>query len=231
MAYLTSKLITEAYYLSGVVARELETVSGSQMSDALLWLNELISMKSIDNRLISFYKNINFNAVIGQEKYFIPDLLEVESVTFNIGVVRFSMTEWTRDRYFGSSRVDGIKTVLNTWHFERTTGGGDLYLYFEADQTYPMELWGKFALSSVTLFEDLSLSFEENYILYLKYDLAKYICEQFNLTFGSADKLEKFEKLLTDVSPMDFSMQKLSSFNQQTGDIYAQANLGRGWTP
>ena len=46
MAYTTNQLISGAYYASGVVSREFETVSGAQIGDGLEWLNNIIRKRS-----------------------------------------------------------------------------------------------------------------------------------------------------------------------------------------
>src|ERR1017187_9117152 len=106
MAYSALDLITRAYYLSQVVSRELQVVSGTQITDGLYLLNSLIDFKNSDLREIPYYNELDFNAVQGQEKYTIPNLLSVDSLTFNIGPVRYAMTEETRVGYFANYRID-----------------------------------------------------------------------------------------------------------------------------
>ncbi|NIV16246.1 MAG: hypothetical protein GWN62_34815, partial [Aliifodinibius sp.] len=76
-----SELVANAWYLSGIVARDLETVSGSQATDGLRLLNDLLSEKRITGRLIPYFTQTSFNAVVGQESYFVNDLIETEDVT------------------------------------------------------------------------------------------------------------------------------------------------------
>jgi hypothetical protein len=67
----------------------------------------------------------------------------------------------------------------------------------------------------------------------LRYALAEYICQEYNITFQpqSEKKLRDFESTLIQVSPQDLSVQKMSSLQARQGpDIYGQANLGLGWT-
>ena len=130
MAYTVTDLITRAFYLSQVVSRELEEVSGQQISDGLIWLNALLSLKSAHSRLIPYYTEYQFNAVIGQEVYFVPELVQPETLTFNIGPVRYSTQPVPRRAYQGSGRVDNITSLPFNWNFERTLGGANISLVF-----------------------------------------------------------------------------------------------------
>ena len=89
MAYLASQLITRAYFLSQVLARDLQTISGSETDDGLYLLNALLDVKFSDLQLIPYYNNFQLTTVAGQELYFIPNLAEADTTTFNIGTVRF----------------------------------------------------------------------------------------------------------------------------------------------
>ena len=60
-SYPCSQLISRAWNLSGVVAREFETVSGQEGSDGLWLLNELLAEKSYDLKLIPYWGRIEFN--------------------------------------------------------------------------------------------------------------------------------------------------------------------------
>src|SRR5581483_11810715 len=169
MAYTVTQAITNAYYLSEVVARSYQTVSGQQLSDGLLMLNKIISEKNVDNRLIPYYSFYNLNGVVGNETYFIPNLVQPETVTYVLNSVRFSMSEMDRRRYWGTGRVNGINTLPYSYTFLRALNGMNLSIYFTPDQTYPFTILGKFALSTVALNQDLSLTLELNYISYLEY--------------------------------------------------------------
>jgi hypothetical protein len=233
MAYTTTELITRAWYLSGIVSRDLETVSGDQLNDGLQMLNSVLAMKTANQRLIPYYKKYNLNGVVGQEKYFIPKLIEIETFTFFIQSVRYSTIGRGRKEYFGSPRVDGINSLPFNWHVERTLDGSDLYIYFTPDQTYPMEIWGKFSLTGVVLGEDLSLTLDQFYIEYLRYALAEYMCQEYNVNLQPSvvKKLTEFESIIVDISPLDLRMQKNSTLNGYQTINYAQVNIGKGYTP
>jgi hypothetical protein len=233
MAYTALQLITRSYYLSQVVSRELQTVSGDQITDGLYLLNALLDFKGSDLRLIPYFQRYNFSAVVGQEEYFIPNLLYVDTLTFNIGDVRYSMIEKTRSQYFGSPRVDNIEALPFTYRVERELGGSRIYLYFLPESTYTMKLSGKFGFTEVALQTDLSTAYDLYYIEYLRYALARYICAEYGATFPDASErqFQEIQKKLMDVSPADLSIRKKSFFGNQLGYDWQHINISPAWIP
>lgn len=233
MPYTTTELITRSYYLSGVVPKGFARPTGEQINEGLQMLNALLSIKTADQRLIPYFQEYEFTAVVGQETYFIPNLILPETLTFNIGTVRYSTIPQDRRTYFGSGRVDNIQSLPYQCHYERVKDGSNLYVYFTPANNYLFKIWGKFALASVTLEQDLDLTLSMFYIEYLRYALAEYICQEFNVTFKpqSEKKLAEFENTLVDISPLDLTMSKMSSLQQDAGINYADVNIGRGWRP
>lgn len=234
MAYTVTDLVTRAFYLSQVVSRELETVSGQQLSDGLTWLNALLSLKSVNTKFIPYYQQFQLNAVAQQEEYFIPNLVQPELMTFNIGPVRYSMQPTARRSYFGSGRVDNIFSLPFSWHFERTLGGSNIFLYFVPDTNYPLKIWGRFGFTNVTLNQDLLTAYDEYYIDYLRYRLAQRICSEYAIPMQPQAQMElaEIEDAIRDVSPPDVTLTKVSTL-QGTGRgiTWADVNLGRGWRP
>jgi hypothetical protein len=234
MAYTALQLITRAYYLSQVVSRDLETPTGGQIEDGLYLLNAFLDFKGTDIRQIPYYQELIFNSIQGQEMYFIPNLLDVDSLTFNIGPVRFPMSNLTRKEYWSGPRVDDIQSLPFSYRIERCFGGTNIYLYFLPASNYVMKLWGKFGLTDVTLTTDLSLIYDTFYIEYLRYSLSEYICCEWGTTFpdGCQRKLDQMVKKLMDVEPKDLRCNKQSYFTDHTGAIDWQVvNLYRGWLP
>jgi hypothetical protein len=233
MAYLADLLITESFYLSGIVSREFEQVTGQQMSDGLKLLNSLIAFKSSDLSSIPYFDLVTIPGVIGQERYFVPNLLAVESLTFNIGPIRYSMLEEDRTVYFGTPRVDNIQALPYSYHLERTLDGSYLYIYFTPAGAYPLNIMGKFGLLAVTQFQDLALTLDLYYIEYLRYALAQYICDFYKVSLAPSvlRKLEEYELKIRDLSPVDLVMEKLSTLQQDTSINYGDVNIGKGWRP
>jgi hypothetical protein len=155
MAYTTNQLISGAYYASGVVAREFETVSGNQISDGLGWLNDILTEKRVDDGMIPYETKYSFIAQTGVETYFIPNLISIDTLVFYLDEVRYAMVYTKRNQYFGSPRVENINTLPYEWYFERKVGGGNLHIYFKPDRNYAMEVHGAFGLNTVSLGENL----------------------------------------------------------------------------
>ena len=232
MAYTARTLITRAWYLSGIVARGLQSVTGDQATDGLFLLNALLDWKSIDVTLIPYWTYHEFPAVVGQEEYFIENLYQVESLTFNKDVIRYASEGVGREDYFGSTRADNITSLPFSWTFNRKINGGTIYLYFKPAEAYPIKIMGKFGLTDVTLDTDLETAYDRSYIEYLRYLLAQYMCSEYGVLFNPESKqiLKSLERELMYVSPPDLHLQKASILNRGGGLTWAQINLGRGWT-
>jgi hypothetical protein len=232
MAYTARELIIDSYYLSTLVSKKLETVTGNQITDGFKLLNDLLADKATDTGLIPFYREYTFNTVVGREKYNIPGLVADETLTFNIGDVRMPTQNANRKGYFGSARVDGTQSLPNIRHFERVKDGCDLYLYFVPNAVYPIKIWGKFMLSEVpSLSYDMRLVYERGYLNYVRYKLSDFICSENNITFPyeSAQQLSVYEKKLKNTSPKDWSVSKLSTLSKSRNFSWAYVNFP-GWT-
>jgi hypothetical protein len=241
MAYTTRQLITRAFYLSAKVSQDFETVSGDDEEEGLQLLNALLNIKTANQRLIPYYQEYDFNAIVGQEKYFIPNLVMVETLTFTIGSVRYAMTNKTRFEYFATPRANNVESLPYQYHVERAfdtataNDGSNLYMYYLPQQPYPFTMYAKFALADVTLDQDLSLTVAPFYLEYLRYALSEYICNEYNISLPpqALTKLNEIESIIFDISPIDFTQRKISTLHKQTShaDIYVQANIAQGWWP
>lgn len=234
MPFTVRELIVKAYYLSGIVSRKFQSVTGDQITDGLNLLNEALAAEGITGSMIPYFKEYSLTAVSGQEEYFIPGLIQAETFTFNIGSVRYSLDARQRHKYFGTPRQDNIQSLPYQWHIERTLNGANLYIYFLPNTNYPMKLWGKFKLDELDdLCEDLLLTYDRYYLKYLTYVLAKEICEDHQTPFPieAANELKTLEEKLTYVSPIDVSVNKKSSLTRGDSLNYGYANLGTGWWP
>lgn len=234
MTYLTSAAISEAYYLSSIVSRDFETPTGSQMSDGLRLLNEILADRTIDNGTIPYTSKLTMPAVAGQSTYTLANMINLEVFVFYIDSIRYQTRNQQRQEFFGSFRATAIQSLPFEWHFERNLGGGTLYLYFIPDIAYPLEMWGTFRLSSVTEFQDLSLTLDQFYINFLTYLLADRLC-QFNSFMVPADISKQIAKyyqwINKSTNVMDLRQQKLSSLNSGTAINYGIVNLSGGWVP
>ena len=234
MAYLALDLITRACYLSQVVSRELQVVSGTQISDGLYLLNAILDFKGSDLREIPYYQEFEFSFVQGQEKYFIPGLISVDTMTFNIGPVRYSMWEETRVGFFGGYRVDNIQSLPFQYRMERVLDGMNVYIYFVPNQAYPSKIWGKFSLTEVALNTDLSLLYDFYYIEFLRHELANWFANENGCTLpdGVMANYKILQKKVMDVSPPDMSIHNLNYFGSNGWGLDWQViNLSNGFLP
>lgn len=156
MTYTVANLIADAYYISGIVSREFETVSGQQGQVGLNVLNNILSDKAIEKDMIPYYTKYSFNAIAGQETYFIPNLEELDTLVFFLSSVRYQMRQIDRIQFKGSSRANNVSSLPFNWNLERAVGGSNISLYFFPDQAYPMEAWGLFRLAQVAYNQDLA---------------------------------------------------------------------------
>lgn len=233
MSMTALQLITKAYYLSQINARELQTPSGQQITDGLYLLNALLDVKGSDIRLIPYFNETIFTTEIGREKYFLPNVLSTESMTFNIGPVRYEMERQDRKQYFGTGRVDNVQSLPFQWHPERTLDGMNVYLYYLPQDNYVMKTWGKIALTDVTLQTDLETFYDNYYIEYLRFALAEYICMENaeNMPELAAQKYKEIRKKLMDISPPDLKVQKRSILGQREVFNWAHVNISPGYSP
>jgi hypothetical protein len=234
MPYTAQTLVTRSWYLSGIVARNLQTPTGDQINNGLALLNALLDWKTIETDLIPYWTyNQSVVCVPGQETYFIPNCVAIESVTFVLQSVRYAMDFTSRRTYFGSGRVNNITTLPFNWNFNLSVGGGTLYLYFIPDQNYPLQIMGKFALTDVALDTDMLTVYDSAYMEYLRYALAKYMCNEYGIGFSpdNEKQLIKMARTLMYVSPPDLSIIKTSILTQGSGLNFGDVNIGKGYRP
>lgn len=232
MAYTVTQLVTNAYYLSSIVSRDFETVSGSQLTDGIEVLNDLLADKTIDNGMIPYFKKYAFPAVANQSEYFIPDLIEADTFVFFINEVRFATSMQARHEFRGSSRAMNIQSLPYEWNLEKQFGGALLSLYFSPDKNYPLELWGQFRLAEVANNQDLSLTLDRFYINYLKYELACRLCKEFsyNIPADVKEQFDSYYEIIKNKSAVwDLRTQKISAFSTGGYINYGVVNLSGGW--
>ncbi len=234
MAYLVSTLIAEAFYLTQILSRDLDTIlSGSQLNTGLSRLNALLSFKSSDGKLIPYYTVQEEILVTNQELYYFPNLILVESITYSIGPIRYAMTQMDRKGYFGTARVNNIASLPYEYRVERTTDGSNVYFYYLPSENFPIEIVGKYALLNVVLLTDLETIYDDFYIQYLQYGLAELLCHAYGIELlpQVLNKLKEFESRIRSTATFDVRNKKLSTFLLQPGINYGDVNLGVGWRP
>jgi hypothetical protein len=234
MAITATDLISYAYYTSGIVSRQFQQVSGLEINDGLVLLNEILTDKTIQLNMLPYMTtHYEFNAVINQEQYFIPGLTQLETLTFFINNVRYNMRQNSRNEYFGTARANNIDSLPWDWYAERCLGGMNIFLYFFPDQAYPMEITGLFSLQTISsLSFDLTTILDEYYCSYLKYRLCKKLCALYNFTMPivAQQELDEYEGSISKASaPMDLRLKYISTLGGSMEVNYAIANLSNGF--
>ena len=157
MSYTVASLITDAFYSSSLVAREFEAIQGYQLNDALIWLNQILLDNSTDTGEIPYITTyLEFNCVPGQEQYYIANLMDIQSIVFFIGSVRYQMKSLGRHKYFGTPRANNINALPLSYRYERAFKGINLFLYFFPQESYLMQIVGNMYMNPVALNQDLT---------------------------------------------------------------------------
>ena len=240
MAYTSRQLIIDAYYTSGIVGRNYEFTTGDEINDGLTVLNDFLKIKGADIAHIPYYTVYDGVLTANQEVYYIQGLVEMESMTFFLpnpaspgqSSIRFQMNELTREQYFAYPRAEHIETLPLTWHMERAKGGVNLYVYFLPNQDYAYQIVGKFSLNQTALQQDLSTVYDDWYLTYLKYGLAIWLCNFRTVTPSKwlMDIFNEMKLQLKDLSPIDFTLRKQSSFKASSGGTtWGDVNYAHQW--
>lgn len=236
MAYTAVQLITKAFYLSQIVTQDYFKATSDQIEQGLECLNDLFSEKTVDSALNPYYQSYALVVDPNTEMYFIPDLIGATSVTFTLNSVRYSVQKMGRAQYFGAARANNISALPFQWHLERCQGGSNLFIYFLPNEAYNFEIWGQFSLQDdVTLYQDLSLTYDRFYIRYLKFILAAELCAYYyeDVPMAVAKKIMELDEVMRlQISASDLKMQKISTLDGASTLNYGFANLSpNGWFP
>lgn len=193
----------------------------------------MLSEQSNTGKYLIYYTHYLFDAIIGQEMYFIPGGVVLETATFNIDSVRYQMNLDNRRHYFGAPRVDNIQALPFNWYWETVLGGINLYMYFLPQQAFPIKLTGKFYIPPLTDqsfdFDTLLDPFYQSYLIHL---LAERLCSWYGVSapVSVINQIRGFKNQLADRNYIDLTISKISTYSTQDAMTYAQANIGKGWS-
>ena len=235
MTYPAIKLINEAFFLSSIVGKGFNQPTSDQINEGLVLLNDILSEKSVDTELNPYYSSYTFNTVSGQEQYFVPNLIQPETMTFVLNTVRYTVDYMTRKQYWDTFRANTVSTLPFTYTYEKVLAGANLYFYPLPNDVYPITMWGQFFLTQVAnLQQDLSVSYAGFYLSYLKFALAARLCMFYSKTVPpyTATQLASLElQINKQVSGPDIINTKVSTLTQTSAINWAWVNLGDGWIP
>ena len=132
--------------------------------------------RNSDGRYISYYDRTEIPAVIGQENYWVDNLVEVDTVTVTLDEVRYPMNYVDRNKYWGEGRVNNITALPYSFYSERQINadtnipGTMLWFYWlPAQSDYTFEVVGRSSLEVLALSSVISNYLESYYISNLKY--------------------------------------------------------------
>lgn len=236
MSYSVNQLITNAFYLSKVRSKDFQDVGGDDITVGLDIFNKVLNGMNFNQKMIPYYKEYVTTAVIGQEMYFIPQLVLPLSLTFNMTTVRFATSTISRREYHSTTRIDGIIALPFTNTFERCLNGSNLFVQFLPADTYVFKIWGKFGLDSVTVADlptDLLATYELTYIDYLEMLTAKRICAYYGVAVNPDVQffLDELSSNVNDMNVIDLTSQKINFYSDKTQLNWAEMNLSHGFTP
>lgn len=222
-----------SYYLANINSASANVMQGQQLSEGLMILNFIISELGSNGRYIPYYDRYDLVLTPGVEKYFIPRLTELSTITFFLNQVRYAMTYVGREHFWGDPRINAIRSLPGLYTTERTVGGMDVFVYFVPNQAFPAQIVGQFNFSEFTADTDLDPIAEKFYIQYLMYKLASRLCDFNNLPFSDQKNktLASLENKIPEVSAMDMSSKKIGFFGQGYNLNLGDINIGRGYTP
>lgn len=218
MPYTVIELITKAWNLSGIVAAQAETVSGDQLKDGLDHFNDFLALQNANARMIPYTHVEHLTCIPNSEELFVKHLLTVDALTLHEEEPRSYALQTLpligRKEYFTHDYPSFLRPRF--YHLEKTKGGSLLFLSPTPDKAYLLKLVGRFSLTEVHYNDDLSIFYDRDYLLYLRYGLADYLCDLYNHPFSAKGKLNAIESKLRDISPLDLTQQKISLFNLGT---------------
>jgi len=211
----------------------MQNVLGSDIAEGLSLLNSILSFQGSDLKLIPYYGAYSFSTITNTEEYFIPNLLGVETLTYNFQSVRWSMQQLSRVQYLAYPRANNIQNLPFIYHVERELGGSRIFMYFLPNQVYDMKLWGKFGLVEVALNENLAAVYDAFYIEYLRNKLAQYLCLEWgkDVPQDVKDNLVELTNRVSYVSPPDVTQQLVQLGGGSNSLNYGIVNLSNGYLP
>ena len=236
MAVTVTDLITNSYYKSALVALDYTPLTDSQLDQGLMAFNEVLGRVLIDPAIVPYWATYTFTMVIGQETYFVPNLIDIETFVFFIDTVRYSIGKENFRNYWGSPKATDIETLPLIYSIKRTKGGSDVSVTPDPNSAYPAEIKGSFGLNGVDssdLLTDLTTIYDQYYITYLTALTAQLLCVQYGTEVPSQLRghLLQYDTLIRKRSqPLDLTNTVISTFGGAYQPDYAQANIGLGYT-
>lgn len=235
MAVLTAlELINRSFYNSQIVGKNFNTATNDQINDGLFYLNNILAEKTAQNALNPYYQPYSFTTEVGEEEYFVENLINIETLTFVYQTVRYACNEYSRTQYFQSFRANTVETLPLTYHVERGLGGATVFLYPLPNLEYEFTMWAQFGFTTpIALNTDLFTVYDRFYTAYLELELAARLCVFYGKQIppGVAQGLARCEASISSrISPPDLTTTKTSTLTGEASINWAFVNFSNGWT-
>lgn len=233
------QLIEQAYFTASIKNFQLESVGPGDMAIGLQLLNEvadevtkLTGRSSYTSKyLLTIGDGLGVDG--SSEEYFIPGLVELFTVTYTLGSVRYALYPEGRQRYLASARVNNVKSLPSKSYYERVMGGANLFFYALPSQNFEATLYGKFSIGPFSYTDDLSITLEPFFIKFFRYSVAQELARMFGYSLSPDinQEISDARKRIAKISPKDMQVNFVSSFGNRSGISYPDANIGQGWGP
>lgn len=248
MAYPIRQLIIEAYYLSGLVSRETETVSGEELEEGRHYLNIILSNNTINGERIIYSQSTKGTLNISSNTIYVPKLFCVQTITLYNGNIRYPLTRLDRDQFYGTSSIHALESIPVYYHEElsilpldltenQPTEGMRINVYPCANTNYEYVIHGKFGFDEIkpeNLSDDALKLWAYYYINYLTLSLAKRLNATTDIAFPVATQelLKSVEQELCSKNTKDYSMKIMNPFGfNESSSCFPLVNLGTGYIP
>ncbi len=228
MTFSASKVVSDAWYKSGFVPSDA-SVDGSSMALGLDELKLLISGIDLDGGAQPFTVNTTVNLVGGQEDYDIEGLVEIISLSYTDGNIRYRLKPTSADAYESNPRIEDLSTFPDRYYARRIppqtvngvlqSNGMRISFYPVPNKSYVLNITGKFAQPEITMTTDLSALFPPWMIDYFILGTAMRICEYYDMDCPQRI-VNRFNSLESKIKSLGFEAGERKKF-LSTGDTYA----------
>ena len=233
MSFTAAELLANAYHQAVIVTIDYTPLSADQLNIGLYSLNEVLSRVLIDEAIVPYWKEYDFELITGQESYDVPYLIDVETFVFFLDQVRYPITKCDFRQYWNAPKAITVQTLPIIFSQKRILGGTKVSVTPNPNQNYPATMYGSFGLTNVSLFDDLSAVYDQYYITYLTALTARMLCVHYGVEVPSIlrSHLFEYDQLIRKRSqPLDLTNSVISTFNRMSDINYAQVNVGQGYT-
>lgn len=203
-------IIVRAYYLIGELSPD-EIPSGSQITEGLYYLNDLLDHFSSLGILIPFIRNLTFDMTVGKDKYTISNVPgQTSDITFNriveldyVNVIRekisYPVRVIKRSDLFDNTRLLTIQTRPGYVLLLRDDLETTLQFYPVPEFAYEANIRAKFMLDHLELFVGLE-QVPPYCNRFLRYALARELTAVFPSSNWTQTNEESYQTMLSNLT-------------------------------